>query len=140
MSTNVLPKTKESQARSNSKKSAGARWWKRGLWMIAAVAAVVIAATFIHGAISDQESGPKLIHTITRGDLLVTVTEQGTLESSNNKEIKCKVRGWSTVIWVIEGGTEVKAGDELVRLDTKRIEDAVSLQTTNVHTARAAFE
>ena len=51
-----------------------------------------------------------LTHTITRGDLIVTVTEQGTLESSDNTEIKCKVRGESTVIWVIEGGTEVQAG------------------------------
>ena len=49
-------------------------------------------------------------HTITRGDLLVTVTEQGTLESSNNLEIKCKVRGDNTIIWVIESGTEVQAG------------------------------
>ncbi|MHC4405169.1 MAG: efflux RND transporter periplasmic adaptor subunit [Planctomycetota bacterium] len=61
------------------------------------------------------------------------------MESSNNTEIKCKVRGYNTVIWVIEGGTEVKAGDELVRLDTKRIEDAVSLQTTNAFTAEATL-
>jgi len=81
-----------------------------------------------------------LTHTISRGDLVVSVTEQGMLESSNNTEVKCKVRGYNTVIWVVEGGTEVKAGDELVRLDTKRIEDAVSLQTTNFHTATATLE
>lgn len=104
------------------------------------MAVVAIAATFIPGAMSPRESGPTLTHTITRTDLVVSVTEQGTLESSNNTEIKCKVRGWSTVTWVIEGGTEVKAGDELVRLDTKRIEDAISLQTTNTHTARATLE
>jgi multidrug efflux pump subunit AcrA (membrane-fusion protein) len=108
--------------------------------VIAAVAVVAIAATFVPGAMSGRESGPKLTHTIGRGDLVVSATEQGTLESSNNKEIKCKVRGYSTVIWVIEGGTEVKAGDELVRLDTKRIEDAVSLQTTNFYTATATLE
>jgi len=140
MSTKVLQKTKNLRPRSNSQDSPGTRWWERGLWIIAAIVVFAIAATFIRGAISDRESGPKLTHTISRGDLTVTVTEQGTLESSQNTEIKCKVRGWSLVTWVIEGGTEVKAGDELVRLDTKRIEDAVSLQTTNVHTARAAFE
>ncbi|MBW8039797.1 MAG: HlyD family efflux transporter periplasmic adaptor subunit [Planctomycetes bacterium] len=140
MSTDVLPETQSFQARSKHQDSPGARWWKRGLVTIAAVAVVAIVAAFIPGTISLRESGPKLTHTITRGDLLVTVTEQGTLESSNNTEIKCKVRGYNTVIWVIEGGTEVKAGDELVRLDTKRIEDAISLQTTNAHTARAALE
>jgi multidrug efflux pump subunit AcrA (membrane-fusion protein) len=105
-----------------------------------AVAVVAVAGTFKLGDIFVQESDSKLTHTITRGDLLVTVTEQGTLESSNNTEIKCKVRGYSTVIWVIEGGTEVEEGDELVRLDTKEIEDAVSLLTTNAHTARATLE
>jgi len=104
------------------------------------VGLVAIAATFVPGAFSPRDTGPKLTHTIARGDLVVTVIEQGTLESSNNTEIKCKVRGYNTVIWVIEGGTEVKAGDELVRLDTKRIEDALSLQTTNAHTARATLE
>lgn len=140
MSTDMLPKTQNSQVRSKHQDSPGARWPKRGLLAIAAVAVVAIVATFIPGAMSDRESGPTLTHTIARGDLVVSVTEQGTLESSNNTELKCKVRGWSLVTWVIEDGTEVKAGDELVKLDTKRIEDAISLQTTNTHTARATFE
>jgi len=140
MSTDMHPKTQNSKARGKPQDSPGARWWKRGLLAIAVVAVVAIAATFIPGAMSDRESGPTLTHTIARGDLVVSVTEQGTLESSNNTELKCKVRGWSLVTWVIEDGTEVKAGDELVRLDTKRIEDAISLQTTNTHTARATLE
>ena len=135
-----VPKTRRSQGRGTARDSGShGRWWKRGLLTIGAVGVVAIAATFIPGAMSPRESGFKLTHTITRGDLIVTVIEQGTLESSNNTEIKCKVRGYSTVIWVIEGGTEVNAGDELVRLDTKAIEDAISLQTTNAHSARATL-
>ncbi len=79
-------------------------------------------------------------HTIARGDLLVTVTEQGTLESSNNTEIKCKVRGDNTIIWVVESGTEVKPGDELVRLDTLLIEEEISERTKYVHLAKSAAE
>ena len=45
------------------------------------------------------------IHEVSRGELLVTVTEQGTLESSNNTEIKCRVRGDSVITSVIESGT-----------------------------------
>jgi multidrug efflux pump subunit AcrA (membrane-fusion protein) len=108
--------------------------------VIGVVAALASAVALIPSAMSSRESGPTLTHTIKRGDLVVSVTEQGTLESSNNTELKCKVRGWSLVTWVIEGGMEVQAGDELVRLDTKRIEDAISLQTTNFHTATATLE
>jgi len=76
---------------------------------------------------------------VTRGDLLVTITEQGSLESSNNTEIKSKVRGSNTVTWVIPSGTEVKPGDELVRLDTKELEENLSLSKTNVHKSRASL-
>jgi multidrug resistance efflux pump len=83
---------------------------------------------------------------IVRGDLVVTVTELATLESFKNTEIKCKVRGGyggrggqSTVTWVIPAGTVVQAGDELVRLDTKIIEETVSLGKTDTNIAKAAL-
>lgn len=66
------------------------------------------------------------IHTVVRGDLNVTVIEQGGLESSENTEVKCRVRGKNTVNWVIENGTYVEAGDVLVQLDTLAIEDAIN--------------
>ena len=69
-----------------------------------------------------------MTHTVRRGDMVVTVTENGMLESSNNEEIKCMVKGGSTVLWVIETGTFVKPGDELVRLDTSMIEDNITQQ------------
>lgn len=114
--------------------------WIFGLFLLLVLAAIGVSVTVITGSTSAPIPDSTLTHTVARGDLVVSVTEQGTLESSNNTEVKCKVRGYSTVIWVIEGGTEVEAGDELVRLDTKAIEDAISLQTTNVHTARATLE
>ena len=76
-------------------------------------------------------------HTISRSDLLVSVTEQGTLESSNNTEIKCKVRGSSTITFVIESGTEVQAGDVLVKLETLAIEEEISERTKFYHLAES---
>lgn len=144
MSIDVLPErqpvTETQSTQQASAQDTRGRRWRRGLLAVGVVAVMATGAALIPRAIPKREIGPKLTHTITRGDLVVTVTEQGTLESSNNTEIKCKVRGYNTVIWVVEGGTEVKKGDELVRLDPKRIEDAISTQTTNVHTARATYE
>ncbi len=139
MSTKAQVPSQNGPSANLANKAPGPSRWKRGLLAIGAVVALVAAVTLIPGAMSSRDADPALTHTITRGDLVVSVTEQGTLESSNNTEIKCKVRGWSLVTWVIEGGTVVQAGDELVRLDTKRIEDAVSLQTTNYHTAAATL-
>ena len=125
MSTDVLPETQNPQWRSDQDSSSG-RWWKRTLLAICVIAVLGSAVALIPRNSSSREIGPELTHTITRGDLIVTVTEQGTLESADNTEIKCKVRGQNTIIWVIESGSVVKSGDELVRLDTLAIEDAIS--------------
>jgi multidrug efflux pump subunit AcrA (membrane-fusion protein) len=134
-----MTKTQSSQGSSDSQDSPSARWRKRGLLTIAAVAVVAIAAKFIPGAMSPRESGPKLTHTITRGDLIVTVTEQGTLESSSNLEIRCKVEGWSTVNWVVESGAVVKPGDVLVRLDSSEEEETISQRKIDYQRALAGL-
>lgn len=100
---------------------------------------VAIGVIYVRSLVS-APTGPQLTHTVTRGDLNVTVVEKGLLESSNNTEIKCKVRGYSVVTWVVPGGTHVEPGDELIRLDTKRIEDAIGKNTTDAHVARATYE
>ena len=146
MSTDVLPETQRPSQpprphqHNDPQDSSQGRWRKRGLLAIGVVAVMASAAVLIPGANSSRQIGPVLTHTIARGDLIVTVTEQGTLESSDNTEIKNKVRGRSTVIWVIEGGTEVKPGDELVRLDTLALEDAISERTKFAHLTRSGAE
>ena len=76
-------------------------------------------------------------HTISRGELIVSVTEQGTLESANNTEVKCRVRGSNTITFVIDSGTDVKAGDELIRLETLAIEEEISERTKFYHLAES---
>ena len=147
MSTDALletqnhPQPPRPQQRSDRQSSSPGRWWRRGLLAIGVVAVVAPAAALIPGAISSREIGPKLTHTIRRGDLIVTVTEQGTLESSENTEIRCKVRGAKIpIIWLIESGTEVKPGDELMRLGTAEFEDRVNEVSKWAHMTRSMAE
>jgi len=139
MSTDVLAESQNPQQYSNQDSSTG-RWWKRTLLVIAVVAVVASIAALVPGAGSSKQISPELTHTITRGELIVTVTEQGTLESTDNTEIKCRVRGQNTIIWVIESGTVVKPGDELVRLETLAIEDAIAERTKYAHLTRSGAE
>ncbi len=146
MSTDVLQETQthppppSSQLRNDPPDSSQGRWWKLGLLVIVVVAVAVSVTALISGTSSPQDLGPKLTHKITRNDLIVTVTAQGLLESSENVEVKNKVRGRSTVIWVIESGTVVKPGDELVRLDTQVIDDAIAERSKYAHWSRSAAE
>ena len=105
-----------------------------GVLMIGGAAAAV---ALLPGSSAENQS--LLTHTISRGKLTVSVTEQGTLESSNNTEIKCKVRGFNLVTYVVPTGTVVEEGQELVRLDTKVIEEQHSLTKTNTFIAEATL-
>ena len=109
------------------------------LWLSLLGLVVVCGASALALASRDGVGETKefLTHTVERGDLVVSVTEEGTLESSSNVEIKCRVKGGSTVLSVVDTGTQVKEGDELVRLDQSQIEDSISQQRIAYETAVA---
>ena len=110
----------------------------RSLAVIIVIALVAgVAVAFRPDSDSNRQTGPIRTHTIIRGELLVSVTEQGTLESSNNTEIKCRVRGDNIITSVIESGTHVQPGDVLVTLETLAIEEEISERTKFYHLAES---
>lgn len=109
-------------------KSASSNWLRSVVVVSLLVGAVGAVTVFATSSMDRQEDSSILTYRVKRGDLTVTVTENGTVESSNNEEIKCMVKGGSTVLWVIDTGTIVEPGDELVRLDTSQIEDNILAQ------------
>ena len=67
----------------------------------------------------------------------VSVTEKGTLESADNRDIVCKVRAGtkgyaSTINWVIDDGTRVKPGQLLMILDDSALKDQEDNQSIEV--------
>jgi HlyD family secretion protein len=113
---------------------------KRRWLVIALLGMAVLAVVLIPDTGSSQDKGPRLTHTVQRGDLIVTIVEQGTLESAENTEIKCKVRTASVPItWVIESGSEVKPGDVLVRLATLDYEDRLTEVSKWVYSSQSGL-
>jgi len=87
------------------------------LLIVIAILIVIIGSWGIFGRSSKTSSNRTTIttYTVQRGDLLVTVSGSGTLEAERSLDIVSKVSG--TVIYVIEEGKKVKAGDILVKVD-----------------------
>ena len=105
----------------NEERSGVGRWVIRFLILGFFVGGTVAGVYYLPDTLLSKEVVENLTYKVMRGPIKISVTEQGTLESSDNTEIKCKVRGRNTVTWVVESGAIVKAGDELVRLDTKKL-------------------
>lgn len=79
----------------------------------------------------------RLTHTVARGDLVVTVTEDGNLESFDNNEIRCLVAGGSTIQWIVPDGTFVKKKEKLVELNSAPIDEQILIQQIAFERARA---
>lgn len=84
-----------------------------------------------------------ILHTVKKEELRVTVTEKGTLESADSREIVCKVRAGSkgfatTIKEVIDDGTRVKPGQLLMVLDDSALKDQEESQRIVFQSASAA--
>ena len=118
-------------SRPQSRKSRG--MGKFAMLAIAAMVVFLLGSTIVFfpgvvGYSGGSDVSDASTQRVSRGRLLVTVTEDGNLESASNVEVRCQVAGGGTIIWIIPDGSMVEAGQELVRLDQSVIEDQLNTQ------------
>ena len=94
-------------------------------------------ARSLFGGSEESATANMLKYTVEKGDLVVTVTEDGNLESANNVDVKCEVAGGSTIITILPDGSLVSAGDLVVELDKAPLEDSINQQQNVYEKARA---
>ncbi|HUY31623.1 MAG TPA: HlyD family efflux transporter periplasmic adaptor subunit [Pirellulales bacterium] len=86
----------------------------------------------------DDPSKQALTKPVAKSDLVISVVEDGNLESASNIELKCEVEGTNTTILkIVPDGQQVKKGDELVKLNSSAIEEAIDEQKITLEDAHA---
>lgn len=115
------------------------------LLLVAAGSVGVVFATMpsLKQALLDRLAPSKtesaaLTHSVSRERLLVTVTEDGNVESASNVDVKCQVAGGATILWIVEDGKLVEEGEVLVRLDDSNLLEQVNTQKIAYEKAMAA--
>ncbi len=111
-------------------------------FLLVTLLGLLSAAVWGSGQYLDRLSSRKresvFTHTVIPGELLVTVTEDGNVESASNLEMKCQVAGGSSILWIVPDGSTVKAGDKLVELDTAALDEQINTQRIAYEKARSA--
>ena len=74
-----------------------------------------------------------------RGDLFITVVEDGNMESASNVDVKCQVAGGSSILWIVADGEYVQTGDKIIELDSSSLEDQISSQKNVFNAAKATL-
>ena len=107
-------------------------------FVIAAVIAVVLlglAGYYFWGGSGEAEKIDPIMATVTRGEFVSQVLDQGEVQSSENVEIRCEVRarnGSLSVLSVSPEGQLAKGGDFLVQLDSTSFEKELEQQNIDL--------
>ncbi|MBW3597733.1 MAG: HlyD family efflux transporter periplasmic adaptor subunit, partial [Planctomycetes bacterium] len=111
--------------------------------VLAALAVLVILAGgawyYVFGRDSGEEEIP-LTAVAEVNPYEYQVVEQGEVESSENVEVKCEVKGFNgstAILWVIPEGTQVAKGVLLVQLDASALEQQRLQQEILCNTSKA---
>jgi len=124
-----------------SPRRAGGNWLK---WVLSFVGFLGLSGigyfAFAHYYVGDgDEADSRLLTTaVKKGDLLVTVTEDGNVESAKNIELRCKVPGPITILSIVDDGKHVAKDDVLAELDSYSTDEAIRDQQILVAKAEAA--
>ncbi len=106
--------------------------------LVLLVAGGTVYFTLGQSASDDDSDQEYITHTVARERLIISVTEDGNLESAENKDVKCEIEGGSTILWIVADGTVVAEGEKIVELDKSGIEEQFRQQEGICEKALAA--
>ena len=85
------------------------------------IPAIILSFSFSEDEPGDSDYNDEPLYTVSKSDLSIMVTENGSIASSQTVIVESEVRGTKNIIWVIEEGKKVKKGDLLVELDSESL-------------------
>ena len=116
------------------KTSKGKRWLV-GLGGLALLGAMGFAVVKFLPSRSNADPSDWITQKVTKGNLTVAITERGTLEAAENKDVICQVKAGkgSTIATTIravlvDDGARVRAGDQLIHLDDSGLQEQLKAQ------------
>ena len=112
------------------------------IWFVAGAALILAGVGFFTMRDSATVEGtvPELQTSLVKeGPLWITLSEQGTINASNQVVLPSEVEGQTQVLWLVEESAQVEAGDLLVRLDSSRLEDELIDRQIMTQNAEADF-
>ena len=101
--------------------------------VLAAAAAVLAAVLLLERRADDDTTIPTF--TAVEGPLTIGITSSGSIQSRDKVVLRSELEGKNTILYVVEDGVTVKAGDLLVEFDAASLVEKRNDQEITVNTA-----
>ena len=111
---------------------------RRWTGIVAVVAALALGAVWLFNR-GDSDALQEPTFEVQRGPLTISVSESGTIQSRERVVVESEVEGRSSILYLIEEGTQVQPGDLLVELDASSLEENKVDQQIRVLNSEAAY-
>jgi HlyD family secretion protein len=112
-----------------------APWWRRPTTIVGAVV-LLLLILLLSRCFTGPGEGGYATDTVRRGNLTVSVSATGNLAPTNQVEVGSEQSGIITQVFV-DNNDHVTAGQPLARLDTSRLQDAVTQARAGLASAQA---
>lgn len=113
------------------------RWRRPSTWAGIALLAALVAGGVAWQRSQQQQAAPRyLTEPITRGDLAITVSANGTLQPTRTVSIGSELSGTVAQV-LVDVNDKVKKGQVLVQLDTAKLGDQITRSQAALQSAQA---
>ena len=100
----------------------------RGLLVLLLVLAGAYAYLQYRGRPTKVVYSANAFYQVKRGDMLISVTEEGSLRALNETVVRNELDGVSRILYLIPEGTQVAKGELMVELDSSALRDRLAEQ------------
>lgn len=105
-----------------------------------ALVVLAVATLWWFAGRGTEDNRDEPLYTVARGPLTISVSTTGSVQSKDNVILKSELEGNNTVIWVVEEGKTVNAGDLLLEFDASDIDQKRKEQEVTVISTQSAMD
>jgi len=109
------------------------------IWGPAAALILLGGSVLLFGGGNNTRSEFTQYHLVRKGNMLVSVSEGGTLRAASEISIVSQLEGQARIIYLIPEGTHVERGDLLVELDASELEENLTQRQIAYQNALSSF-
>ena len=100
----------------------------------------VVAVFLLSGSFGDRWEDLEF-HTVEQGEFIIDVVVRGELKAERSRSVTLpSIRGQTQLVWLIDEGTRVAAGEEVARIDLSDLENRRDQMQQQLDNERANLE
>jgi HlyD family secretion protein len=112
--------------------------------ILALIAAGLAASNYLPDMLKGAEVSTAIpddgLHTVRKGTLVVTITENGTLVAKESRSVDSELRGSTKIEYLIEEGSQVEEGEVVCRLDSTEQDEQLEQREMDILQASADLD